>query len=513
LARLAAAAASLAALAASQTDGRASCESQSGAGGPADDDSEGGDGANVSVRDGMDAGSESGSESAPAVIIVDEGGGSGGPADEEEDTSAEGGNDNIDAGGEEEDDDDDDPSKDEDTSCSICLINRQGPCRKYWLKFERCMKEHGGSAEKNKEDEADVNDDDEESSSTENEGDKKVSEEGERGGRDGNSTMEEEWDAFMEKSIRPGEDDDDDDEDDDGDDDEDEDEDDDEDEDEIDSTSSDDDNANKSEESASEGPRQQQEEKSTLAQRCDRFMMPWISCIQEHRNVYSLISNAFYQKDYVDPLEDAVDDDRRMCYRKIDDAESGGDGEGYIVRFYGVELDLGSWREHVEADADDANGDDGFEDETPVASASSNTDEPHLINAYAKFQLTDPSGSGRPIEVAYVKDQRGRLLGFDSFTKRDEAATGTGEGDDNANDKDAEGTATESTSLDGECTFHIVPGETTSIAAYAIYRGVKRNKEDEGSDEGGSGTSLIAREDFLYHTRDVSLPGARSGQK
>ena len=97
--------------------------------------------------------------------------------------------------------------------------------------------------------------------------------------------------------------------------------------------------------------------------------------------------------------------------------------------------------------------------------------EPHLVNGHAKFLLADPR-HGRPLEVAYVKDQRGRLLGFDSFSKREDGA------------------------VDGECTFNIIPDETTSVTAYAIYRG-----EASADKEGGG-----AREDLLYHTPAVPLP-------
>ena len=116
-----------------------------------------------------------------------------GPADETEDPSN--GNiiiqDGIDAGYENptsnsstdevaiEEDDDDDPSNDEETTCSICLINRQGPCRKYWLKFERCMKDH--SAEKDKKEKEKKN----------------IALVKEVEGKE--PTLEEEWDGFMEK--------------------------------------------------------------------------------------------------------------------------------------------------------------------------------------------------------------------------------------------------------------------------------------------------------------------------
>ncbi|KAK1749199.1 hypothetical protein QTG54_001138 [Skeletonema marinoi] len=376
----------------------------------------------VIVEDGMDAGVADSDTSSPDSPT------DAGPADAEED-------------------DEEDPSNDEETSCSICLINRQGPCRKYWLQFERCMKEHSAEKEKTIA-EADSKEAEEAAKKEEEDDDTELTEQ---------AQIEREWDAFMEKSIRPGEDDDDDDDDDDDEDDDDEDQDDDE------------------NESGKEGIPEKEE--ITLAERCDKFMIPWIGCIQEHRNIYSLISNDFYQKDYVDPLEDAVLESNRQQFSKSD-AEIG-ESCGYVLRFNGVEVDLGNWREHVEADADVDSGEE--EEQTHIPQG----DEPHLINAYAKFQLTDPK-SGQPIEVAYIKDQKGRLLGFDSFTKQKSP-------DNENNNEDDERT---DVSNEGECTFHLVPGETTIVTAYAIYRGQR---------EGDDGESV--REDNLYYTSEIPLPG------
>lgn len=179
-------------------------------------------------------------------------------------------------------------------------------------------------------------------------------------------------------------------------------------------------------------------------------------------------------------MEDAVLESNRQQFSKSD-AEIG-ENDGYILKFDGVEVDLGNWREHVEADADEDSGDVLDEEQTPTPN---NGDEPQLINAYAKFQLTDPK-SGEPIEVAYIKDQKGRLLGFDSFTKQKST-------DNENSDEDEERT---DESNEGECTFHLVPGETTIVTAYAIYRGQR---------EGDDGESL--REDNLYYTSEIPLPG------
>jgi hypothetical protein len=50
------------------------------------------------------------------------------------------------------------PDEDEPTHCSICNVYRQGPCRPYWRKAERCMKDH--ELPKQKESHDDDNDDD-----------------------------------------------------------------------------------------------------------------------------------------------------------------------------------------------------------------------------------------------------------------------------------------------------------------------------------------------------------------
>ena len=279
------------------------------------------------------------------------------------------------------------------------------------------------------------------------------------------------FDAF--KSVTPGEDDDEEDEDDEEEDDDEEDE----------------------EEAEESNDNSTKTQSPSLAERCDKFMIPWISCIQEHRNVYSLISNAFYQKDYVDPLEESVAGNQRKLFTKAE--SSIGEKDGYIVAYNGAKIDLGNWREHVEADADES---EGFldEEETSAASASKAMEEPQLINAYAKFKLTEPE-TGNPIEVAYIKDQSGRLLGFDSFSKRD-APDVDSEEESNMHaeqDKVHDGSTMEHGKVhDGECTFHIVPEETTSIAAYAIYR---TKRIDEKGEE--------HRDYVLYYTPQIPLPG------
>jgi len=58
------------------------------------------------------------------------------------------------------------PEEDEPTHCSICLTYRQGPCRPYWRKVERCTKDH----EFNKEEEDGKQERDEDPTKGDNDG-------------------------------------------------------------------------------------------------------------------------------------------------------------------------------------------------------------------------------------------------------------------------------------------------------------------------------------------------------
>jgi hypothetical protein len=112
----------------------------------------------------------------------------------------------------------------------------------------------------------------------------------------------------------------------------------------------------------------------------------------------------------------------------------------------------------------------------------------------------DPDNNHRPIEVAYVKDQNGTVLGFDSFSKqRQEMVKGSDDEDDSIDDNEAKPPAAAAAQKTGECTFHIIPGVTTSIVAYAVYRGDK----DDG----------LLREDVLFYTPEIPLPPLGESRK
>uniref|UniRef100_A0A7S2EX19 GCK domain-containing protein n=1 Tax=Ditylum brightwellii TaxID=49249 RepID=A0A7S2EX19_9STRA len=327
--------------------------------------------------------------------------------------------------------------EDEPTTCTICLINRQGPCRPLWRKFEHCMKDHGAS---NSDDEK-KNNGDAESAPTEGGG------------------------------------------------------------------------------------------SPTLAQMCDRYMLPWLNCIQNHRNTYTLITNGFYRDEFVDPMEMAVKEEDKVLF--VDGVGTGHEKENSI------DVDLGHWWEYAEAQREQEDGDvlivnDDEEDQIleeeildkaeqeakqflqekmeaeeagdAVASPAAAAEDPFLVNVYAKFNLRDPS-TNRLIDIAYVRDQDGRLLGFDQFSKEKtaSAAVEKEDGEEVENNNSSDGDVNVEDEKDdgggktGNCMFHIKPGETASIKLFAIYR-ESGNKDKE--DEDMSSTKV---EETLYFSSPISL--------
>ena len=72
-------------------------------------------------------------------------------------------------------------------------------------------------------------------------------------------------------------------------------------------------------------------------------MIPWLGFIQEHRNVYSLIPNMFYQKNYINLLENTVLEERCRVFLEKDANELVGEvGEVVMGKFDGAEIDFGN---------------------------------------------------------------------------------------------------------------------------------------------------------------------------
>jgi hypothetical protein len=237
------------------------------------------------------------------------------------------------------------PEEDEPTSCVICLINRQGPCRAHWRKFERCMKD-------NTKDENSSEDNDNESSSTPS---------------------------------------------------------------------------------------------SSLGEKCDVYMLPWIRCIQEFRNKYTLISNSFFQKELIEDVESHISDDERILLDNIDPASIVTLGEDWYDA-----------KAMVESTAL----------ETSETDATTSTEKDDVLaTGIARINLWDQKANC-PIEVAYVKDQDDKLLGYDQFFDFKKSIK-SGEDKDGSLKKKV-----------GACNFHVDPVTTKAIRIYALYRTNEENTDD-----------------------------------
>ena len=401
--------------------------------GPADETEDGGADAddeqqNATLgQDEAEVGQEGGEQPSSTDSSKDES--SSGPADDAEDVEQEGGNgadpyDNL-------------PEEDEPTGCTICLINRQGPCRPFWRKFERCMKDHGDSTV---------------------------------GGGDGDGDSEGKGES-------------------------------------------------------SDGDEKSNEDggNNSLAEMCDKYMLPWLNCIQSYRNTYTLITNNFYQSEYVDALEKAVPEADRSALSEetwsvennLDlslwndyvaeekeklkkDAESMSDEEVEeainLARAYLQEKEEG---ETGEVEAGDATSEE--KSESGDGSASDLPSDPQLIPATTKIVLRDPV-SGHPIDMAYVRDQNGRVLGFEQFTNEKKMMRGEPVEGEEGEPKEAP--------LVANCGFHLQPGVTTSFKVYTLYREdvpcpeeivVGEGKEGEKEEEGPKA------EEKLYYTQAIPL--------
>lgn len=247
---------------------------------------------------------------------------------------------------ESEDDYSDLPEEDEPTTCVICLINRQGPCRNPWRRFEKCMKE-SPPPDENKDDNSD------------------------------------------------------------------------------------------------------EDRKDDVVLKCQDTSLVWLRCLDKHRMTYSIITNKHYQPE-IDGIEDRYKD-KKMEF-KPDLLPT---------------LDLNHWYEYLEAMEDEkmmleddlSPQDNNDNENNDAADVSNNDNHENFVAGYATFKIKEES-TGRLIDVAYVKDQDGALIGFDYF------------GREKREDKP-----------EGELIFHLTP-QTTSVMVHAIYKTLPPPPSEEEKSDG-----------------------------
>lgn len=324
---------------------------------------------------------------------------------------------------------------DEPTTCTICLINRQGPCRKHWRRFERCIKESPKESEKEK---------DKESSST--------------------------------------------------------------------STST----------------------SNSTSEKCDQFMIPWITCVQSHRNLYTYLSNKVFQDQYLSELEDSIPDttESRIHLDGLDLSTfvTMGIGLDGQIKEDGKGKDSEDGKEEDPKDTEEKKkdwysvmmGKDGSNDDTIKTEVEEIQEEDEdfmlvensiKINLY-DFQNTNQDTSNNdggnattsattttqtalPITIAYIKDQDGNLLGYEEFNDWKTARRAQQEEQSSSDKSDQEGEDSQQKSADGasasttvgQCIFSMIPQKTTAIQFYALYESdvvpppVSSSKDDSDRDD------------------------------
>lgn len=324
--------------------------------------------------------------------------------------------------------------EEEPTTCTICIINRKGPCRFHWRKFEQCMKHY----DKNSDTPSDISDGDDSD--------------------------------IISKEGRV----------------------------------------------------------ASLGEKCDKYMFPWITCVQSHRNTYTLITNAVYQEEFVDDVERGVDKMNKVFFGEFDPT---------------VFLDMSEWlsREKMKCCT---HGLPSKDDKQQRQRKDSDCDEDlDIIPSSVMINLTD-GATGKLVDIAYVRDQDGKILGFDQFTtlKRErrellkkqehEKKNCLGEKMIITNDIDKSASNNENQQYGlveksndnqdvpniGSCTFYISPESTKSIQVFSLYKNDdnvdvlegmnSRNEENQltnGNNNKDEKTANRIPNETLYYSRIISL--------
>ena len=195
----------------------------------------------------------------------------------------------------------------------------------------------------------------------------------------------------------------------------------------------------------------------SMSEKCDAYMLPWIKCIQSYRNRYTIIANNFFQKELIAEVEKEIMEEEKVLL------------EGFDVTSI---IQVG----HEWNDIDKTPGKELADDEDAT-----------LVEGVARINLWDNKGS-RPIEIAYVKDQDGNLLGYDQFF------------DFKKSIKDDQ----ENSAKVGECNFH-VSGSTQSIQIFALYRDMKKEDSTDAKPDDKDEVALEERTQKLFYSKNLSM--------
>jgi hypothetical protein len=162
---------------------------------------------------------------------------------------------------------------------------------------------------------------------------------------------------------------------------------------------------------------------------CDRYMIPWLDCVQSYRNMYMLYYNDLYQLEVIEPIEKEIQPEELYKWEEVEL-----DWTPYIDWIKSKDVPL--WRLFSGPE---------FRVVRKTPRPVYEGKDPELVKLEIKVKLEK---GGLPIELAYAKDQGGLVLGYEQFT------------------------AAKKDNLDvGVLEFGFRPDRTASVQLFALYKG------------------------------------------
>jgi len=253
------------------------------------------------------------------------------------------------------------------------------------------------------------------------------------------------------------------------------------------------------------------ESSSNVGEACDKYMLPWLECIQGYRNLYTVISNNVAANEYVNPyVEELVllqqQDNNAVVVEQKQwniNAQQEVDWSDAIMEYQQnpniIQLDeywkkllqtalavfptLNEYLEHTGQQPVVA-VDEEFRPNTMIAG---DDDDIALVEVRVRVSWSNDNSSSSPeeeeeiMDVCFAQDQNGQLLGMDRFAPKEE--------DDDNNVPPPK---------EGMLRLYVQPGKTMSITLTKITKTTKKDAKID--DTSKTNTANTEEEDDAVST-------------
>jgi len=250
----------------------------------------------------------------------------------------------------------------------------------------------------------------------------------------------------------------------------------------------------------------------SVAEKCDTYMFPWVTCMQEHPNLYRMLYNQLTQHEYVDEYETSLywnnnnpphqewkinidnDIDFTQLWSSTDNSDSNTTTTTTAIDQYHPD----AMAKNYKTDADWAyfflqlktTDIDYYEkkkqnnkilmEENIIYDANTYEGDPKLVECGVRIPLflTENDHNNATLEMCYVRDQNGRMLGMDQFSSLLHPREN--------NDKETSETQQQpplSPQHEEVLKFYIEPGKTTSLRFYKVYQSTIPKKDNDTADD------------------------------